>query len=198
MTHGSRGDFLRQPGITTTALPLLTADAPFDLLITGGRVPGRSRSVDSVMEAGIRGQSIAAVGPKPDTTGVRRVLNASGRVATPGLIDIRGHALPSAPGRRGPEPNGTVQDLVTTPARFLYPGMTLGRLIEAVTANPSRMLKFGQKTGTLEPGVVADISVLRLVDTPFEALDTLRQKRTLPRRVAPQAVVRAGVLSELV
>ena len=82
-------------------------------------------------------------------------------------------------------------------AKFLYLGMPLGRVMEAVTANPARMLRFGEKIGTLEPGAVADVSVLRLDETPFEALDSLRQKRTLQRRLVPQAVVRAGVLSQL-
>lgn len=395
-----RRDFLRNIGTAAWALPLLAAEPPFDLLITGGRVLDPALGLDAVMDVGIRGDRVAAVGPALHTIGSKTILNAAGRLVTPGLIDIHGHVYddvipisidadlvgipkgvttivdagsagastfagfrkhviarsktrvralinissiglvvtnemyidaklidakatakviqdnpglilgikvringrdeeldhdagvlaqareaadaagvpimmhwsnrrrllgmlkkgdilthPYNPPRSGPNllgadgkvlpqilelkdrgiytdfahgghlqwetaekaaeygwfpdtistdihrahtgPNGTVQDLVTTMAKFLYLGMPLGRVMEAVTANPARMLRFGEKIGTLEPGAVADVSVLRLDETPFEALDTLRRKRTLKRRLVPQAVVRAGVLSQL-
>jgi predicted amidohydrolase len=74
--------------------------------------------------------------------------------------------------------------------------MPLERVLEAVTAQPARELKFGEKIGTLEPGAVADISVLRVENALFELRDSTRQARTAKRRVVPTAVVRAGVLSQ--
>jgi dihydroorotase len=93
-------------------------------------------------------------------------------------------------------PNGNVIDLVTTLSKFLYLGMPLERVLEAVTAQPARELKFGEKIGTLEPGAVADISVLRIENASFELRDSTRQTRTVKQRVVPTAVVRAGVLSQ--
>ena len=43
-----------------------------------------------------------------------------------------------------------------------------------------------EKIGTLEPGAVADISVLRMEDASFELRDSTRQPRTGKRRVVPQ------------
>jgi dihydroorotase len=94
-------------------------------------------------------------------------------------------------------PNGNVIDLVTTLSKFLYLGMPLERVLEAVTAAPARELTFGERIGTLEPGAVADISVLRIENASFELRDSTRQARTAKQRVTPTAVVRAGVLSQL-
>ena len=94
-------------------------------------------------------------------------------------------------------PNGAVQDLVTAMAKFLHLGMPLGQAIASVTANPVQMLRFGENIGTLEPGSVADVSILRLDTAPFEARDSLRATRTLQHRLVLVATVRAGVLTEL-
>jgi dihydroorotase len=93
-------------------------------------------------------------------------------------------------------PNGNVIDLVTTLSKFLYLGMPLERVLEAVTAAPARELKLGEKIGTLEPGAVADISILRVENASFELRDSTRQVRTAKQRVVPTAVIRAGVLSQ--
>ena len=92
-------------------------------------------------------------------------------------------------------PNGTVFDLVTTMSKFLYLGLPLDQVIERVTANPVRILKFPEKIGILQPGNVADISILSIQQGDFELLDTLRQKRTGHERVVPMATVRAGKLT---
>jgi dihydroorotase len=92
-------------------------------------------------------------------------------------------------------PNGTVIDLVTTMSKFLYLGLPLDQVIQRVTANPARILRFSEEIGSLEPGNVADISILRTEQRDIDLLDTLRQKRTGHTRIVPAATVRAGKLT---
>ena len=92
-------------------------------------------------------------------------------------------------------PNGVVVDLPTTMAKFLYLGLTVNQAIEKVTANPVRILKFPERIGSLEPGGVADVSVIQIQPGDFELLDSNRQKRRVPQRVTPVAAVRAGKLT---
>jgi dihydroorotase len=91
-------------------------------------------------------------------------------------------------------PNGTVLDLPTTMTKFLHLGLTVNQAIEKVTANPARILKFPERIGSLEPGGVADVSVLRIQQGDFELLDSNRQKRAVRQRISPVATVRAGKL----
>jgi dihydroorotase len=92
-------------------------------------------------------------------------------------------------------PNGAVIDLPTTMTKFLHLGLMVNQAIEKVTANPARILKFPEKIGSLEPGAVADVSVIQIQQGEFELVDSNRQKRTVRQRIAPVATVRAGKLT---
>jgi dihydroorotase len=95
-------------------------------------------------------------------------------------------------------PNGTVIDLVTTMAKFVYLGLTVEQAIEKVTAAPARMLNFPEKLGTLEPGTTADVSVLSVERGSFDLLDSTRQKRVGQQRIVPVATVRGGEIAHRV
>ena len=92
-------------------------------------------------------------------------------------------------------PNGAVIDLPTTMAKFLHLGLTVNQAVEKVTATPARILKFSEKIGSLEPGSVADVSVLEIQTGGVDLLDSNRQKRTASQRIVPVATVRAGKLT---
>ncbi|HEX5109671.1 MAG TPA: amidohydrolase/deacetylase family metallohydrolase [Vicinamibacterales bacterium] len=64
----------------------------YDLLIKGGRVIDPARRVDRVADVAIAGDRIAAVESRIDPSTAVRVLDASGRLVVPGLIDIHTHA----------------------------------------------------------------------------------------------------------
>ena len=62
-------------------------DVPLDLLITGGTVLDPAAGIRGPADVGIIGSQIVAVGPALARDGARLVIDATGCVVTPGLID---------------------------------------------------------------------------------------------------------------
>lgn len=65
--------------------------ARYDLLVKGGRVVDPSQGISADRDVAISGQQIARVAPNIAETEGRQVLNARGKIVTPGLIDIHVH-----------------------------------------------------------------------------------------------------------
>ena len=63
----------------------------FDLLIRGGTVVDGSGSPPVAADVGVRGDRIVAVGTLPDA-GAEEVVDAIGRVVSPGFIDVHVHS----------------------------------------------------------------------------------------------------------
>ena len=62
-----------------------------DLILTGGRVIDPSQNIDRITEVAFSGGKVSAVGdtlPREESTDVRDV---SGKIVTPGLIDLHTH-----------------------------------------------------------------------------------------------------------
>src|SRR3954466_12961345 len=73
------------------AIPRATADTPFDLLITGGRVVDGTGAPWFAADIGITGDRIAAIGRLADHPATRRI-DAAGLVVAPGFIDMLGQS----------------------------------------------------------------------------------------------------------
>lgn len=67
------------------------AAATYDLLITGGRVVDPSASLDRVMDVAIAGGRIARVASGIPAGDAADVVDARGKIVTPGLVDIHAH-----------------------------------------------------------------------------------------------------------
>ncbi|MGH7907953.1 MAG: amidohydrolase family protein [Candidatus Binataceae bacterium] len=62
----------------------------FDTVIKGGRVIDPAQSINEITDVAVRDGRIAAIGRELDTTGAE-VVNASGSIVSPGLVDIHVH-----------------------------------------------------------------------------------------------------------
>jgi dihydroorotase len=98
---GSRREFLAgaAAAATTTALAgpahaVMGPDDKFDLVIKGGDVLDPSQSLRGKRDIGIRYGAIEAVEPEIPASRALRVLDASGKLVTPGLVDLHAHVYP--------------------------------------------------------------------------------------------------------
>lgn len=89
----------------------------------------------------------------------------------------------STDGHRGNRA-GPVYDLPTTMAKLMALGFSLNQVIEMATVNAARLLGWMNELGALRAGQPAEISVLRIEDREWQAIDS--QKGTIP---AHQALV---------
>ena len=77
--------------VLLTPISASTAQQPrYDLVIKGGRVIDPANHIDDVMDVAVTADRIAAVA-KEIPTGAGKVVDASGLIVTPGLIDIHVH-----------------------------------------------------------------------------------------------------------
>lgn len=64
---------------------------PFDIVITGGHVIDPATDVVGRADVAIRDGRIAEVAASIPTTGVSRIIDATGQIVTPGLVDLHTH-----------------------------------------------------------------------------------------------------------
>ena len=83
-------------GITGTQAAMGPNDK-FDLLVKGGDVLDPSQSLRGRRDIGIRFGVIEAVESDIAEARALRVINASGKLMTPGLVDLHSHFIPMAP-----------------------------------------------------------------------------------------------------
>jgi|TARA_B110000438_G_scaffold301166_1_gene355363 dihydroorotase len=65
--------------------------ASYDLLIKGGHVIDAANGIDEIMDVGIAGRVVAGVAKDIPASQGNRVIDATGKYVTPGLIDIHAH-----------------------------------------------------------------------------------------------------------
>src|SRR3984885_10143839 len=63
---------------------------PFELVLRNGRVVDPSQNIDRVTDVAFSGGKVAAIGDKLDA-GAADVRDVTGRIVTPGLIDLHTH-----------------------------------------------------------------------------------------------------------
>ena len=101
----------------------------------------------------------------------------------------------STDGHRGNR-SGPVYDLPTTMAKLMALGFSLSQVVEMATVNAARLLRREDELGSIRPGRAAEISVLRLEEREWRAIDS--QKGTIAARQAltPVFAVRNGEIYE--
>jgi dihydroorotase len=97
MSAVSRRNFLATAGsfaLAGPARPAMGPDDKFDLVIKGGDVLDPSQSLRGKRDIGIRYGLVEAVEADIPAARALRVLDASGKLVTPGLIDLHAHVYP--------------------------------------------------------------------------------------------------------
>ncbi len=93
----------------------MSVTASFDLLLRGGRVIDPAAGVDGIKDVAIRNGKIAAVQSDILPTSAKEVVDVTGKLVLPGLIDTHAHVFQYVSGRFGMQPDMVgVQSGVTT------------------------------------------------------------------------------------
>jgi dihydroorotase len=71
------------------------------------------------------------------------------------------------------------------------------QVIERVTLTPTKVFKFAEKIGTLEPGAAADVTVIDQQQGNFELVDQQGAKRMAKQKLVPVAAVHGGTLTKI-
>jgi dihydroorotase len=91
-TLPNRREFLRTAAATAVAIPDAAWQRPaYDLLIKNGRVLDPSQRIDGHFDVAVAAGKIAAIATDIAAVGAARVVDATGRIVSPGLIDIHMH-----------------------------------------------------------------------------------------------------------
>jgi dihydroorotase len=64
---------------------------PYDTVVVGGRVLDPAAGLDGRYDIGITGGKVSCVEPELDRAAAVRVIEAAGRIVTPGLVDLHTH-----------------------------------------------------------------------------------------------------------
>ena len=96
MRNASRREFLGRVGAAALALPATACARPaaepaYDLLIAGGRVIDPAQGLAEVRDLAIADGKVAELAADIPPQRARQVVDARGRIVTPGLIDLHGH-----------------------------------------------------------------------------------------------------------
>lgn len=139
-------------------LPCVLAAQQFDLVIRGGRLMDGSGNPWRYGDVGVRGDRIVAVG-RLDGTQAQRVIDATGKVVTPGFIDLHSHAddpnygpngLRSRDVRRRAAANLVMQGITTVvvnaDGRSVWPIRDQRRELTASGTGPNVVLMVGHGT----------------------------------------------------
>jgi dihydroorotase len=97
----TRRDFLRRSAVGSLLVAIgegcggISSPEPssgrYDLLVSGGRVVDPSQGLSAPCDVAITGHSIARVAAGIPRAEARRILDATGKIVTPGLIDVHVH-----------------------------------------------------------------------------------------------------------
>ena len=77
--------------LVTTATAAAAAEPQYDLLIRGGRAIDPRHGVDDLLDVAIAGGAIARVAAAIPEAEARLVIDATGLIVTPGLVDLHAH-----------------------------------------------------------------------------------------------------------
>ncbi|MBY4610422.1 adenine deaminase [Rhizobium sp. 9T] len=166
-TPGQEPADLNDPALRARAVAAARGDAPFDMLITGGRLLDAVTGLIRDADIGLVGALIASVHTPASRTDAVEIIDAAGSIVTPGLIDTHMHVESSmvtpAEYASAVLPRG-VTTVVWDPHEFgnIHGLDGVRWAIEAVRALPLRMI-------LLAPSCVPSAPGLEIAGADFDA-----------------------------
>jgi dihydroorotase len=152
----TRRRFLAGAGVAALTRLSPVHAAQYDLLIKGGRVIDPAQRLDRVADLAIQGGRVRAIRPDIAAVDAADVLDARGKLVTPGLIDLHVHVA-------APEltPATLLRDGVTTMVDGGSAGAdNIDALVAVARAAPNRVRIFLNvaRTGVTGPGELKDMA----------------------------------------
>ena len=157
----------------------MASEEKFDTVLKGGRIIDPAHAMDRVADLGIRDAKIAAIGRDLRSDGAD-VIDVSGHIVTPGLVDLHVHAY-GILGFAHPDWIGIHQGVTTfveaggpgvavfEEFKALMKGQTITNLYAGVSIQSMGIQSFGQGFG--------DVRALTLPARVSEWLDVFEQNR---------------------
>ena len=151
----------------------------YDLLLKGGTVIDPSQDLQQRCDVAFSDGRVAALAPDLPIAAAQDVIDVSGHLVTPGLIDIHGHFFyrgwPGAVSTdiHTPPPERVVYDLLGVMSTFLALEMPLAAVISSVTDKAAVAIGKSPELGTLRVGSVGDAAVLDLQQGEFTFVDAV-------------------------
>lgn len=93
--------------------------------------------------------------------------------------------------------DGPAYDLVTTMSKLIQVGMSLEDTIASVTSRPATALGQADELGSLQPGTVADVTVLEILQGRWEFPDTEGGSEVVENLLVPRWVIKSGEATRL-
>lgn len=87
---------------------------------------------------------------------------------------------------------GPVYGMTVTMSKFMALGLDLKQIIEMSTINSARALGVEHRSGSLKPGMDADVSILKLLSGTWRLEDSEQQIIKVPKLIAPDITIKSG------
>ncbi|HKB11372.1 MAG TPA: amidohydrolase/deacetylase family metallohydrolase [Vicinamibacterales bacterium] len=148
------------------------AAARYDLIVKAGRVVDPAQRIDRIADVAVAGGRIAAIQPNLATDQAGEIVDARGRIVTPGWIDLHVHV-----GAPDLTPGALLRDGVTAMVDGGSAGAdNIDALVKVADAAPNRVRIFLNvaRTGVRTPGELLDIGAAD-VDAARQAIERHRR-----------------------
>jgi len=87
---------------------------------------------------------------------------------------------------------GPVHSLATTMNKCVAVGVPLEKVIEATTVAPAKVLGLSHEIGTLRQGTIADVTIIKIANTPSTLTDSEKNQIQTDSTLQPQYTIKAG------
>jgi len=172
--------------VALSLLAVTTQAQQYDLLIRGGHVIDPKNKVDAVSDVAIAGGKIVLVAPSIPVGQAKRVVNATGLLVTPGLIDIHAH-LYAGTGTKG----AYTGDLSVYPDGFSFrTGLTT--MVDAGTAGWRNFADFRQRV--IDRAQTRVLAFINIFSDGMGTVPEIDPAEMIPERAAEAARKNADVV----